>query len=598
MHPMGFRNTLCASLLVVASVTAVTGQRPKARTAASIPANILLRIIRAEDQRRWDDNLKSLLTDKDSKVRKRAALAAGRIGDERAVPALIELLKGDADNDVRQMAAFAIGEIESPAGADALIDALNDTKEPGEARARAVEALGKIAAALPEADKDRRRVYGAAILDTLRFEAGRRSRSDTLTILLGLTAVLRAKPERAGSAVVPFLGYSDPRIIADALNTRARLRLKDNNEEVRAVLRHSDPIVRANAARVIGAAEDKGAFEALLDRALHDEDLRVRVSAIRALGALKDERAAQPLTDRGTIVIRSGGERFIKTALRVGLPLPNQNELLELLTSIGNIEAAKGGNTGPYQLSDKPNRPTPRALAIIPEFEKLPLPFFGDAEFHVAAAKISPADYFPSAYLDPSSMFENGVFRNWRYPASIAQGFRTVGTLRADKYGADILNKQAAAQQRLRAMLRESRLPKTAIPDVLAAYIASKPDDAGIVLTEQLEQDDVIIRATAAEILGNQSPNESNTRALIEALPRALRDKDLNDAALAILDALGKQKSAAANQAIKTGLDSSDHLIRRKAVALLKANGVGDFSNRIGYGQTRNTEADYRRAIG
>src|SRR6267378_2757739 len=125
MHLMGFRNTLCASLLVVASATAVTAQRPRAKTsAASIPTNILLRIIRAEDQRRWDDNLKSLLSDKDPKVRKRAALAAGRIGDERAVPALIELLKGDADNDVRQMAAFAIGEIESPAGADALLEVL------------------------------------------------------------------------------------------------------------------------------------------------------------------------------------------------------------------------------------------------------------------------------------------------------------------------------------------------------------------------------------------------------------------------------------------------------------------------------------------
>src|SRR5260370_34572183 len=157
------------------------------------------------------------------------------------------------------MGGFGVGEIEAAGGADAVIDALNDTKEPGEARARAVEALGKIAAALPEADKDRRRVYGAAILDTLRFEAGRRSRSDTLTILLGLTAVLRAKPERAGSAVVPFLGYSDPRIIAEALNTMARLRLKDKNGQVRPLLRHSDPIVRANAARVIGAAEDKGA---------------------------------------------------------------------------------------------------------------------------------------------------------------------------------------------------------------------------------------------------------------------------------------------------------------------------------------------------
>ncbi|HLR07062.1 MAG TPA: peptidylprolyl isomerase, partial [Pyrinomonadaceae bacterium] len=81
------------------------------------------------------------------------------------------------------------------------------------------------------------------------------------------------------------------------------------------------------------------------------------------------------------------------------------------------------------------------------------------------------------------------------------------------------------------------------------------------------------------------------------ALPRAMQDKDLNDAALAILDALAKQKSEEANDAIKTALDSSDHLIRRRAAALLKANGAGDFSNRIGTVQTRNTQADYRRAI-
>ena len=80
-------------------------------------------------------------------------------------------------------------------------------------------------------------------------------------------------------------------------------------------------------------------------------------------------------------------------------------------------------------------------------------------------------------------------------------------------------------------------------------------------------------------------------------MPRALQDKDLNDAALAILEALAKQKSAPANEAIKTALDSSDQLVRRRAVALLKANGVGDFSNRIGTVKTRNTAADYRRAI-
>ena len=71
----------------------------------------------------------------------------------------------------------------------------------------------------------------------------------------------------------------------------------------------------------------------------------------------------------------------------------------------------------------------------------------------------------------------------------------------------------------------------------------------------------------------------------------------MNDAALSIIDSLAKQKNAAASEAIKTALDSSDYLIRRRAVALLKANGAGDFSARIGAVKTRNSTADYERAL-
>jgi cyclophilin family peptidyl-prolyl cis-trans isomerase/HEAT repeat protein len=567
MHPMGFRNTLCASLLVVASVTVVTAQRLKAKTfAVSIPTNILLRIIRAEDQRRWDDNLKSLLSDKDPKVRKRAALAAGRIGDERAVPALGEMLRGDTNSEVRQIAAFSLGEIESPAGADALIAVLNDTKEPSEVRARAVEALGKIAAALPEPEKDRRRVYGAAILDTLRFEAGRRSRPDTLTILLGLTAVLRAKPEGAASVIMPFLGYADPRIIADALNTMARLRLKDNNDEVRALLRHSDPIVRANAARVAGAAEDKGAFDALLDRALHDEDLRVRVSAIRALGSLKDARSVEPLVNRGNSFFQSD-----QPAQASG------NELLEITTTLGRLV--------PNTLNE----------TVVTFLRKIHILTDGEAvEVETAFARVAPGIFQSDPYRAETT--KRNV--SWRQVSRRAQGLaaiKDVITGAATGSAGDHALKDA--QKELAEMLGRPNAPTFAVPDVLQAYSTFKPADADEFARNRLQSADVIIRANAAEVLGNQSSSKANTRALIEALPNALRDKDLNDAALAILDALGKQKSPAANEAIKTALDSSDHLIRRRAVALLKANGAGDFSNRIGYVQTRNTEADYRRAI-
>ncbi len=135
-----------------------------------------------------------------------------------------------------------------------------------------------------------------------------------------------------------------------------------------------------------------------------------------------------------------------------------------------------------------------------------------------------------------------------------------------------------------------------AIPDVLRAFAAFKPKDLNNLLIAHLEETDVVIRATAAELLGELPPDESNTSALIKALSLALADKQ-NDAALSILDSLGKQKTAAANEAIKTALNSSDYLVRRHAAALLKANGGGDFSARIGTVQTRNTLADYQRAI-
>ena len=575
-----YRNLILASLLLVASLTAAIAQRPRRdRPASGVSPNTLIRILRAEDERRWDDNLKSLLSDKSSKVRQRAALAAGRIGNEQALPVLIELLKNDPDNDVRQMAAFAIGEVESPNGADALLEVLGAVVRPSErapeasgtVRARAIEALGKIAAALPESEKERKAMYGAAILGALRFEADRRSRPDTLTILLGLTAVLRAKPEGAGSVVTKFLGYADPRIVANALNTMARLRLKDNNEEVRQLLRHSDPIVRANAARVSGAAEDKGAFDALLDRALHDEDLRVRASAIRALGALKDERAAEPLLARGRALLLK--------AKSIGVDRPSElNEILEIATTMGRVLPSSNNTQAISWLSEV------RSIAEL-----------SSPEVEIALARVTPVLY--ATVLWHQAVFHHRIPESihelsWPMASSHAQGLSE--TANSPQVS---ISKDESRRDLFKLLSLSAKPHPLAVPAILQAYAAFKPSDLSEVLRKHLIEQDVIVRATAAELLGSQPPSEGNTQALVTALPAALRDKDLNDAALAILDALGKQKSAAANEAIKTALASSDHLIRRRAVALLKANGAGDFSNRIGYVQTRNKEADYRRAI-
>ena len=96
-------------------------------TAAQIPAGVHVQILKAEDARRWDGELEKLLASPNILVRERAALAAGRIGDARAVPALVKMLQGDASGRVREMAAFALGEIESIEAADAIRISIGET---------------------------------------------------------------------------------------------------------------------------------------------------------------------------------------------------------------------------------------------------------------------------------------------------------------------------------------------------------------------------------------------------------------------------------------------------------------------------------------
>ncbi|MFN2577684.1 MAG: HEAT repeat domain-containing protein [Pyrinomonadaceae bacterium] len=563
--------------LFVLTLFANASGQPKQRRLGVGRTNILLNILRHEDERRWDDQLQTLLADTDPGVRTRAALAAGRIGDERAVPVLAEMLLSDRAPDVRQMAAFALGEIEAPGGAFALVSVLKEPEKP--ARARAIEALGKVTAAMESkaaeagigteksANDDRLDLCKAAIVNALSFENGQGPQRDRSTVLLGLTAVLRTKPEAVGTLVSRFLDDPDPSIIATALNTMARLSLKDANERVRQLLSNGDPIVRANAARVIGAAEHKESLEKVLDLVLHDSDLRVRASAIRALASLKDPRAVEPLTKRGNSLLISANQ----------MPAA-RNELLEIATALG-------------RLCPNPS-PDAHAVAFIRKMHDLTN---GEAvEVEVALARMVP-EVFQN---EVSKMQAARPDATWRQVSRRAQGLAAIkGVITGaatDSAGDHALKD---AQKELAEMLQRSNTPTLAIPDVLQAYSGYKNPDASKFARKFLLANDVIVRATAAEVMGSQAPSEANTRTLIEALPRAMRDKDLNDAALAILEALAKQKTATANEAIKSALDSSDHLTRRKAVALLKANGAGDFSGRIGTAQTRNTRLDYSRAL-
>ena len=535
---------------------------------------VQLRILKAEDERRWDADLKGLLADSNPAIRKRAALATGRIGNEDSVSSLANLLQQDKDRDVRAMAAFAIGEVEAATGADPLLVVLKNTSEPLIVRARAIEALGKIAGALSREQEARRLELGAAILDALNHPT---ATSDRLTAMLGLTAALRSRPANAGPTIAKFLAHSDARVRADAGNTLARLRLNAGNDQLRKLLdSDADPIVRANAARVLGITEDKASYDSILKHALEDLDSRVRVSAIRSLALLKDDRAADKLIIRGFGLFVEG--KSPKAA--------EINEVLEIATTLGRLLALKDHERA---LS---------WLAALRDDLDLTAP-----EIEVAAARMNPAEYVRQFEPSKTPVLGEVDKTNWRSVSAIAAGLRELATLPDS-----VKNKAAvtaSAESLLRTMLDYRNNAKVradlhveyALPDVLRAFVAFKPKDLSEVLLKHLNDPDVIVRGTAADLLGDLPPSEQHAAALIAAFSRTLSDP-LNDAALSTLDALGKQKSTSANEAIKSALDSRDHLVRRRAVAILKANGVGDFSSRIGTVQTKNTAADYQRALG
>lgn len=560
--------------LLTFSTTAQTG-----RPAQSVPRNILLRIVKAEDERRWDGELRSLMTSANPAVRGRAALAAGRIGNEGALAELANILAQDKDVRVRAWSAFAVGEIESDKGSAALLTALISTTETSEVRARAMEGLGKIAAALPRDQQPRMTVLAAAILEALKAEV-ESAKPDRNFVLLGITAVLRSRPAGGGQVLATLLSDKDARVRADAGNALARLRSKDGNARlVELIDTDPDPVVRANAARVLGATEEKSAYDKLARSATSDKDARVRISAIRALITLKDERAAPVLLKHGESI----------TDRNLNASSAEVNELLEISTALGRLLAQKSDG------------------AVWDWLRKGQIEFDHSApEVELALVRISPDRYLTSFGKDSTTakkQIQQSFLRNWRSGSSIAQALGEIAAL--PETVSNRTEMRQTAESYLRALLdykntsikpTPQRHTEHGIPDVLRALAAYKPQDLANVLRSALQEDDVVIRGTAADLLGDLPPSEENTAALVTALPRALKD-DLNDASMSIIGALAKQKSTAANEAIKTALDSTDILIRRRAATALKTNGFGDFDSRIGSVQTKNTAADYQRAL-
>jgi HEAT repeat protein/cyclophilin family peptidyl-prolyl cis-trans isomerase len=454
-----------------------------------------------------------LLADNEARIRRRAALAIGRVGLPDGIAPLLPVLASDTDPEVRQMAAFALGLIGHTQANDALIAALADPSPL--VQGSAAEALGLIgdaAAAEPIARMVGQVLQSGTLAQPPGDDDDTRRDSASAAARLGIFALTRLKafPQLSG-AVLEANGQ--PRVnwwpIAYALQ---RLEDKRALPALLTLARDGNAYTRAFAVKGLGALKDPAALPTLTPL-LSSGDRNVLIEAIRALGKIGDPSAAaglqQLLHDQSVdpnvkleSVAALGGIRPIAGAMPAGVI----DDLLDLLTD--------------------PNPPT-RAAAL------RSLASLDADNFLIVLSGLDP---------DP----------HWSVRASMAT---LLGTLHLD-----------VALPRLEAMLGDQ--DQRVIPSVLGALARLKAPNAATTLIERLKADDPVVRTAAANGLAELKPAEG-AAALIDAYTFGQRDTTYI-ARAAALAALTKYGAAAAMTHLNAALADNDWAVRVRAVTLMR----------------------------
>jgi len=466
-------------------------------------------------------DLLRLLRDDAAAVRRRAALAVGRVGLGEAVDPLIERLS-DEEAEVREMAAFALGLLGDGRARAPLTAALADPSPL--VQSSAAEALGLIgdAAAADGIGKMIVSVFASGALAQPPGEADD-SRRDTATAAarLGIFALARLKAYPQLAAAV-LDDHGEPRLawwpIAYALG---RIEDKRALPALLTLARDSHPYTRAFAVKGLGALKDSSATPALLPLVAGGPtaDRAVRLEAVRALGRIGDRAAVAPLMT----IIRDGKA---DSQLR-----------LEAVTAIGGVRGESDRAAG--------------APGVITDIVDTLLDVVADPSPPIRAAALrSVAALDPETFVTVLSGLDPDP--HWSVRAALAT---TLGSLKAE-----------SVLPRLRAMLKDS--DHRVLPGVLGALVKLKAADATAVLLQQLKADDPIVRAAAADGLGTLKP-ENGAAALADAY-RAGQADAIYAARAAALAALVKYGAAAATPVLQSALADKDWAVRVRAADLLK----------------------------
>jgi HEAT repeat protein/cyclophilin family peptidyl-prolyl cis-trans isomerase len=458
-------------------------------------------------------DLTRLLTDSEARVRRRAALAIGRVGLADGIQPLLPLLASDAEAEVRQMAAFALGLIGDAKAKEPLIAALGDQSPL--VQGSASEALGLIGDA-SAADAVGRMVGQIIQSGALAQPPGEDDdvRRDTASAAarLGIFALVRLKSfTPLATAVLDANGQ--PRIqwwpIAYALQ---RLEDKRALPALLTLAKDANPYARAFAAKGLGTLKDPSALPVLLPL-LSSGDRNVLVETIRALGKIGDQSSAAPLQK---LLHDQSVDPIVK---------------LETVGAIGGIRAVAGA-TPPGVVDD--------LLDLLTDSS----PPLRAAALRSLAALDSDNFLVVLSGLDPDP--------HWSVRASMAT---LLGTLN-----------QEVALPRLNAMLGDQ--DQRVIPAVLGALTRLKAPDAAAVLLERLKADDAVVRTAAAAGVAELKPPQGPA-ALSEAYTFGQRDTTYI-ARAAALNALAKYDAAIAMPPLRAALADKDWAVRVRAVALMR----------------------------
>ena len=489
-----FRDT--APILAPPAPVAVRGQTPV--VVPPLPPPDLLR----------------MLADEEARVRRRAALAIGRVGLADGVQPLVGVL-GDSDPEVRQMAAFALGLLGDQRARDPLVAALADPSPlvQGSA-AEALGLLGAASAAEPIGRLVAQIVQSGALAQPPGDEDDVRRDAPAAACRLALYALVRLKAyQQLAAAVLEPNGQ--PRLrwwpVAFALQ---RLEDKRALPALLTLAKDAHPYTRAFAVKGLAALSDHGALPVLMPL-LSSGERSVLIETIRALGRIGDAAAGAPLL------------RFIQD----GSTDPQVR--LESVIALGGIRASIAG------VPDLHDTLHDTLLDLLSD----PGPPIRAAALRSLAATDPETFVTVLSGLDPDG--------HWNVRAALAT---VLGTLPPD-----------VALPRLETMLADA--DQRVIPAVLESLVKLKAPQAASVLLDRLKAEDPIVRAAAAAGLGTLKPSNA-AAALAEAYTFGQRDSSYS-ARAAALAALAEYGAAAATPVLKAAFGDKDWAVRVRAARLM-----------------------------